>query len=85
MPTHRTSGGAEIDLLVIRPGQKPPLAFEIKFSSAPTVSKGLHSGKQDLGLKEAYVVCPCREAYPMGNGILTLPVKALPELVARAG
>ncbi|MCF6283809.1 MAG: ATP-binding protein [Candidatus Hydrogenedentes bacterium] len=79
---YRTHGGAEIDLLLERPGRKAPLAFEIKRASAPTVSKGFWTALRDLGLDAGYVVYPCDEAYPLDNGVSTLPVGALPQFMA---
>ena len=82
---YRTSGGAEIDLLLERPGRQGPLAFEIKRSSAPTPSKGFWSALRDLEGAEGHVICPCDEAYPLGEGVFTLPVTGLPEFMrARA-
>jgi len=82
---YRTSGGAEIDLLLERPGRQGPLAFEIKRSSAPKPSKGFWSALRDLEGAEGHVICPCDEAYPLGEGVFTLPVTGLPEFIrARA-
>ena len=79
---YRTSGGAEIDLLLERPGRQGPLAFEIKRSSAPKPSKGFWSALRDLEGAEGHVICPCDEAYPLGEGVFTLPVTGLPEFMA---
>ncbi len=78
---YRTSGGAEIDLLLERPGRKGPPAFEIKRSSAPKPSKGFWSALRDLEGAEGHVICPCEEAYPLGEGVFTLPVTGLPEFM----
>ena len=75
---YRTSGGAEIDLILERPGQKPFLAFEVKYSPSPSPSRGFWTAMADLGLEEGYVVCPCKEQYPLGHGVFTLPVHRLP-------
>lgn len=80
---YRTSGGAEIDLLVERAGGQPPLAFEIKRASDPSPSKGFWSALRDLELTEGYVICPCNEAYPLGNGVSTLPVTMLPSFMEK--
>lgn len=79
---YRTNGGAEIDLLLERPGGRTPLAFEIKYSSAPTLSRGFWTAMADLGLDEGYVVCPCNESYPLGRGVHTLPAIQLSEFVS---
>ncbi len=80
---YRTQGGAEIDLLLERPGNARPLAFEIKRSTAPSPSKGFWSAIRDLGLNEGYVVCPCDERYPLGDGVWALPVHEIPSFFAR--
>lgn len=80
---YRTSGGAEIDLLVERTGGQPPLAFEIKRATNPVPGKGFWSALRDLELSEGYVICPCDEAYPLGSGVSTLPVTLLPAFMAK--
>lgn len=80
---YRTAAGAEIDLLLERPG-KSMLAFEIKRSVAPRPSKGLLAAMQDLGVRRAYVVCPVRERYPLAQGVEALPVEELPRLFGAA-
>ncbi len=79
---YRTGAGAEIDLLLERPGGRPPLAFEIKYSSTPTLSRGFWTALADLGLGEGFVVCPCNESYPLGRGVHTLPATQLAEFAA---
>jgi len=74
---YRTGGGAEIDLLLERPGRKPLLAIEIKLSSAPTPSKGFWSALKDLKNCQGLVVCPVKERFPLGENVYTLPVGAL--------
>lgn len=53
---YRTAAGAELDVVVELGSKK--LGFEIKFSSAPKVSKGFWLACQDLGLDHAYVLAP---------------------------
>ena len=71
---YRTSGGAEIDL-VIDLGAGEVWAVEIKCSSAPTVSKGFHSACEDLRPNRKFVVHAGRESFPLGKDIqaVTLP------------
>jgi uncharacterized protein len=76
---YRSSGGAEIDLLLRLPGRRPPLAFEIKFATDPAPSRGLHAAMNDLGLKRAHIVCPCADTYPLDARVSTLPAHKLPE------
>ena len=71
---YRTSGGAEIDL-VIDLGAGEVWAVEIKYSSAPTVSKGFHSACEDLRPNRKFVVHAGKESFPLARDIraVTLP------------
>ena len=79
---YRTSAGAEIDLVLSPPGNRSPIAFEIKFSSDPKPERGFWSGIADLGCTEAYVICPTTESYPLDRNVHTLPVRVLPRFLA---
>ena len=74
---YRTSGGAEVDL-VVEPGDGELWVVEIKRSSAPKVSKGFYSACEDLKPDRRFVVrggVGEPDDYPMGGGIrvMTLP------------
>jgi predicted AAA+ superfamily ATPase len=60
---YRTAAGAELDVVVELGSKK--YGFEIKFSSAPTVTKGFWQACQDVGVKHAYVVAPVQLGWPM--------------------
>jgi len=60
---YRTAAGAELDLLVEVGNRK--LAFEVKFSSAPKLTKGFWSACDDVGVDAAYVVAPVQSGWPM--------------------
>jgi len=64
---YRSSGGAEIDIIVA--GKKGPVAIEVKRSSAPKVSRGFLSACEDIAPVSAFVVYPGRDRFPLGNGI----------------
>lgn len=73
----RTSGGAEIDL-VVETGCSELWAIEIKRGSAPKISKGFYSGCEDLRPDRRFVVhggTADQKDYPIGGGIraMTLP------------
>ncbi len=73
---YRTSGGAEIDLLLSFPeGQK--WAVEIKRSLAPRPERGFHSACADLDPERRFVVYPGDDSYPVGDGIQAV---SLPQL-----
>ena len=73
---YRTTGGAEIDL-VIELGAGEMWAIEIKRSTAPKVSRGFHSACQDLQPARKFVVHPGRESFPLGRGIEAVPLNAI--------
>jgi predicted AAA+ superfamily ATPase len=60
---YRTAAGAELDLVVELGSKK--YGFEIKFSSAPSVTKGFWQACQDVGVQHAYVVAPVQQGWPM--------------------
>ncbi len=73
---YRTSAGAELDLVLERPGRRRPLALEIKRSLAPAPSRGFWNALEDLGA-EGWVIYPGKESYPLGKGVHVLPVGGL--------
>ena len=70
---YRTSAGAEIDLILRRGRQT--LAFELKSSTVPRVSKGFWSALDDLSPEKAYVVAPVEESYPLKEGVMVVPLQ----------
>lgn len=65
---YRTAHGAEADLVLSwRNGQT--WVVEIKRSSAPTVSKGMHLAATDVGASRKLLVAPVDQPYPMRDGI----------------
>lgn len=77
---YRTAAGAEIDVVVERGNKK--IGFEIKFSSAPTLSKGFWSAVDDLALERVYVIAPVEVGYPLGQNVDVVPAIDLKELCA---
>lgn len=76
---YRSSGGAEVDLLLAWPDGRL-WAIEIKRSLSPKVERGFHSACADLEPERRYVVYPGTEAYPITAQIEAIP---LAELAAR--
>ncbi len=64
----RTSNGAELDLVMVR--GKRRLAFEIKVSTAPTVSKGFYFAKEDVNAEKAFVISRCDETWETSEGVI---------------
>ena len=69
---YRTRAGAEIDL-VLRRGRHT-LAFEIKSSTVPKVSRGFWQALEDISPDGAYVVAPVEEPYPIKHGVTVIPI-----------
>jgi len=81
---YRTSGGAEIDLLLSFPGGRL-WAIEVKRSLTPRPGRGFHSACADLTPERRFVVYPGGEAYPTGHDVLAIPLPELARMLAGAG
>ncbi|MBE0474939.1 ATP-binding protein [Rhodoferax sp.] len=71
---YRTAAGAELDLLVELGSKK--IAFEVKFSSSPKMTKGFWLACDDVGVDEAYVVAPVQTGWPM-KSLGSYPVQVI--------
>ncbi|MBW1849578.1 MAG: ATP-binding protein [Deltaproteobacteria bacterium] len=70
----RTSGGSEIDLLLIT-GDQVKIAVEIKTGLIPRPDRGFHEGCKDLKPKEEWIIYPGKRIIPLNKGkTLALPV-----------
>jgi len=69
---YRTTAGAELDLVVKLDGQ-PLTGYEMKYSLAPTVSKGFWNSVEDLELERAHVLYPGQEEWPLKEGVDVVP------------
>lgn len=65
---YRTQHGAEVDLLFITPKGKK-VCIEIKFSTAPSISKGFYQSIADLKADAAYVIIPSGESFNRTDGL----------------
>lgn len=81
---YRTSGGAEIDLVVSLPDRRL-WAIEIKRSLAPRPKRGFHSACADLKPDRRYVVYPGADRYPLGEGIEAISLHGLARVLADSG
>ena len=77
---YRTATGAEMDVVAERGERR--IGFEIKLSSAPSLSKGFWSAMKDLQLEQAYVVAPVETGYPIAEKVEVVPAKDLAQLCA---
>jgi predicted AAA+ superfamily ATPase len=82
---YRTSGGAEIDLVLAWP-DRSLWAIEAKRSLAPKVERGFHAASEDLAPTKKFVVYPGRERRTIAPGIEVIGLADLcAEVAKRAG
>lgn len=77
---YRTSGGAEIDLVIQWPSGAT-WAVEIKRSLAPTVERGFHSALADLKPERALIVYPGEERRRTSSAVEVIGLSELCEQV----
>jgi len=65
---YRTHDGTECDL-VITQSQKPIYSLEIKYTSAPKLSKGTSLAFEDLGTDNNFIITPESDDYLLTNNI----------------
>ncbi len=73
----RSAAGAEIDLLLKRPGERRPWAIEIKRGLAPKIERGFHLACETVGPAYRRVVYSGTERFPLAEGVEAV---SLPEL-----
>jgi len=79
---YRSSGGAELDLILRLPAGKI-LAFEIKRTTAPKVSRGFYNAVEEIEASERYLVYAGQHEVPMRQGARAIPLtKAVEQLLA---
>jgi len=77
---YRTSGGAEIDLLLVWP-DSALWAIEIKRSLTPKPERGFHAACADLKPERKFVVYPVIERYRIREDIEAVPLREMAELL----
>ena len=73
---YRTAKGAEINL-VLDVGAGELWAIEVKWSTAPSVSRGFHSACSDLRPARKFVVHAGTDDYPIGHGIEAVTLESM--------
>jgi predicted AAA+ superfamily ATPase len=81
---YRTSGGAEIDLLLAWPDGLL-WAVEIKRSLSPRPERGFHAACADLKPERRFVVYPGHETYPIAGDTIAIPLDELADFLAQEG
>ena len=79
----KTAAGAEIDLVLTK-GQRR-IAVECKASSAPEVRKGFWNALKDLEIKEAWVIAPVLETYPIEKNVFVANLESFTRSIQRSG
>lgn len=80
---YRTSGGAEIDLVLAWP-DGTLWAIEVKRSLAPKVERGFYSACEDLAPTKRFVVYPGNERWPLADGVEVIGLAELCAMVSIA-
>jgi predicted AAA+ superfamily ATPase len=69
---YRTTGGAEVDLVLDLGGTRGRWAIEVKRGLTPKVSRGLLSAQADLEPDQTFVVYSGEESYPLKENITAI-------------
>ncbi len=77
---YRTSHGVEIDLVMVNGDTK--IAFEIKVSSAPNLTKGFHQACEDLKPQKVFVISKTDSIWTGANKVIHAPVTSLKEVLS---
>lgn len=72
---YRTAAGAELDMVAERAGRR--LAFEIKLSTAPAMSRGFWLAIKDVRPVQTWVIAPVEAGYPLGPNVDVFPAHGL--------
>ncbi len=74
-----THGGTEVDLMLVRGGQR--WGFEFKYGDAPRTTKSMRVAIDDLKLQRFFVIYPGEKDYALDDAIEVLPLNAVEKLV----
>lgn len=72
---YATQSGAELDLMLLRRGQRWGLEF--KCTDAPRTTKSMHVALEDLQLAHLWVVYPGTLRYSLTEKITALPLREI--------
>ena len=76
-----THGGAELDLMLVRGGQR--WGFELKYADAPRTTKSMRAALADLKLERVFVIYPGETDYMLDDRIHVLALRNVEELRER--
>ena len=81
---YRTSGGAEIDLVLRMPSEEL-WAIGIKYGSAPGISPGFHQASEDIGAARKFVVYGGNDEFPTEKDTTIVSLSGLMEKLDKQG
>jgi len=73
---YRTAAGAEADLVLEFPDGRR-WAIEVKFSLAPSLTKGFHNAREDLSPERSFVVYPGHQRYSRTSNVEVIGLREL--------
>lgn len=79
---YRSSGGAEIDLILEMGARHGLWAIEIKRTGAPKLERGFRSALDDIKPTKAFLVHGGRDHFPLGGGVKAISLSGLTALLA---
>ena len=79
---YRTADGSELDLVLVR-GNKPIVGIEIKYTNAPTLSRGNYIASEDLGRIPLLVVTPSAEDFRSNEQVQVCSLATVWQQLAR--
>jgi len=79
----RTQAGAELDLMLVRGGQR--WGFVFKYADAPRITRSMRSAMTDLKLQQLFVIHPGDAAYALDDTIEVIPLRGVQERLAPPG
>lgn len=78
-----THAGAEIDLLIMKAGQR--IGVEAKYTDAPKITKSIRIAIEDLGLHRVFIVYPGPKSFPLEDRIYALSILDIDKMVKDKG
>lgn len=66
-------GQSELDLFI--PDGRRPIGFEVKHSSAPTMTASMTAAIEDLGLSQLYVIYPGKKTFKLSQKVTVITLR----------
>lgn len=76
---YRTQDGSEADLVILK-GGRPQVMVEVKYSSAPRITRSFTVAGQDIQALRQVIVAPVAEPYPLNPQVTVVPPRGLSSL-----